>query len=302
VTVLQERTNPPRVSSPEVSKPTLPRRFVRGTLFWLFGLSASVLLGSLWGSAVVSDRDTVTEVAREVAAEQIAQERIVGWVTEGLGSVGLIVPDDVPIVDRLLEMPATEQVLVRLTDQLVEAAFAPVGSAPSIDPASALLPAVPEITRVLADSGVAADERAVAAVVSGIEPIPLEGGGKLPVRSAATRVSTVLSLAAVLAGTAMLVLGGGAVLIGPDRMAAVRLLAYRMTLTSLSLALMLRFGSWIADPVGGGTPWRSGLSDLLASHTHVPLFVAGAAAVAGAGAVLATNRLRSPSAGRTRVR
>ena len=279
---------------PRDEKPVgFPRRFVRGTLFWLFGLSASVLIGSLWGSAATGNKNTVAQVTHEVAAEQMAQERIADWVTSGLESVGLVVPDDTPVADRLLAMPATELVLADLTDQIVDAAFAPVGSTPLIDPAAALLPAVPDITGVLVEAGVPADERTVVALVSSIKPIPLEDGGELPVASIATRVSAALSLAAALAGVAMLVFGLAAVLISSDRRAAVRLLAYRMTLTSLSLAVMLRLGSWVADPGGGATPWRAGLSTLLGSHTTVPLLVAGCAAAIGAGAMLTRKRRRS---------
>jgi hypothetical protein len=238
----------------------------------------------------------VTEVVNEVAAEQIAQERIVGWVATGLESVGLVVPDDTPVADLLLAIPATELVLADLTDQIVDAAFAPVGSAPLIDPAAALLPAVPDITGVLVEAGVPADERTVVALVSSIKPIPLEGGGELPVSSVATRVSSALSLATALAGVAMLVFGGAAVLISSDRRGAVRFLAYRMTLTSLSLAVMLRLGSWVADPGGGASPWRSGLSTLLASHTTVPLVVAGCAAAIGAGVMLTRTRRRGSAA------
>lgn len=295
MTVTQTRTIPPGVAPPAGS-PGFRRRFVRGTLFWLFGLAASILIGSLWGSSVTGDRDTVSEVVSEVALEQIAQERIVGWVTEGVGSVGLIVPDEGPVADRLLAMPATEQVLVRLTDQIVDAAFAPVGDTAYVDPASALLPAVPEITQVLVDSGVPVDERTVAAVLSSIEPTPLEDGGELAVTGAATKVSTALGLAAALAGVAMLILGGGAVAVSPDRTAAVRHLAYRMTLTSLSLAVMLRIGSWIADPAGGATPWRTGLSTLLGSHMHVPLLVAGVAASVGLSAMVLVKKRRGSSA------
>jgi hypothetical protein len=100
----------------------------------------------------------------------------------------------------------------------------------------------------------------------------------------------VLSLAAALAAVALLAFGGGAVAVSPDRRAAVRHLAYRLTLTSLSLAVMLRLGSWIADPSGGATPVRAGLSALLASHTQVPLLMAGLAAAVGAGAVVTRRR------------
>lgn len=290
------RLRPIELAQPDERPVGLPRRFALGALLWLFGLSASILIGSLWGSAVAGDRATIAEVVQEVAAEQIAQERIVGWVTAGLESVGLVVPDSIPVADRLLAMPATEQVLAHFTDQVVEAAFAPVGSKPFVDPAAALLPAVPDITALLAEEGVSVDHRTVTALVSSIEPISLEGGGELPVASMATRVSTVLSLAAALAAVAMLVLGGTAVFFSPDRRATVRLLAYRMTLTSLSLAVMLRLGSWIADPAGGASPWRSGLSTLLGSHTQVPLLVAGVAGVIGAGVLYYTrNRRRSSS-------
>ena len=275
------RTKPVRVTPPGATTSSLPRRFVRATLFWLFGLSASILIASLWGSAVTGSRGTVAEVMRDVATEQTARERIAGWITAGLGSADLIASDNAALVDRIMAMPEMEKVLTDLTDQIVEAVFAPVGGAALVDLATALLPAVPHITQVLVDEGVPADERSVAALVSNIDPILLDGTGEFPVTSAATRASAAFSLAAALAGVAVLTFGGGAVWISPDRAAAVRNLAYRLMLTSLSLALMLRLGSWIADPAGGSTPWRVGLSVLLGSHAYVPLLGAGLAAAVG---------------------
>ncbi len=269
---------PVQVSTAPDTSLNLPRRFLRGALFWLFGLSTSILIGSLWGSAVTGSRTSVAEVMGDLAAEQVVQERIVGWITEGLVSIDVIVAGDTASVDRLMAMPETEQVLADLTDQLVEAIFAPVGSTALVDPASALLPAVPQITRVLTDAGLSADEGTVAALVSRIEPIPLDGTGEIPVTSAATRVSAALSLAALVAGVAVLLFGGGAVLVSPDRVAAFRNLAYRLMLTSLSLAVMLRLGSWIADPARGASPWRAGLSTVLGSFTYVPLLAAAVCA------------------------
>ncbi len=215
----------------------------------------------------------------DLAAAQIAQDRFAGWIIDGLTSVGLIVPDDAPVADRILALPETEQALAELTDQVVDAAFAPAGSTAFVDPAAALLPAVPAMTSVLADEGVVVGEASVAAMVAGIEPIPLDDIGEFRVTSAATKASAALSLAAVLSGVAMVILGGGATLTSLDRVAAVRNLAYRLMLTSLSLAVMLRLGSWMADPRGGATPLGAGVSTLLGSHTYIPLAMAAAAAV-----------------------
>jgi hypothetical protein len=269
---------------------SFPRRFARGTLFWIFGLSASILIGSLWGSAAVGNRDTVAEVVSGAAAEQIAQERLVEWVLDGLASVGAVSPGDPGIADEILAMPETEHVLARLTDQVIDAAFAPVGTTSWIDPAAALLPAVPQLTQALTEEGVTPNQNAVAALVSQIEPVPLDGTVELPLSGAATRVSAALSLAAVLAGTCMVVAGVGAVLFSVDRLGAVRNLAYRFTLTSLSFVVLLGIGSWLADPAGGASPWRSGLSVLLSNHVHVPLLWGALAALVGAGAVWATKR------------
>ena len=110
--------------------------------------------------------------------------------------------------------------------------------------------------------------------------------------SAATRVSAALSLAAIMAGSAALLFGAGAVLMSPDRRAAIRNLGYRLMLTSLSLAVMLRLGSWIADPAGGASPWRTGLSTILGSPTYVPLL----AAAAGMGVMVAIRKRRGSAA------
>jgi len=296
MTTALKRTKSAPVPPPEFSAPSLPRRFTRATLLWLFGLSASILIGSLWGSAVTGSRSTAAEVMLDVATERVVRERIVGWITAGLDSVDLTVPGDSAFVDRLLAMRETEQVLADLTDQLLGAVFAPVGSTALVDPASAMLPAVPQITQALIDEGVPADEGAVADLVSSIEPVLLDGRGELPVTSAATRASAALSLAAMVAGMAALLFGAGAILISDDRTGAVRNLAYRLTLTSLSLAVMLRLGSWIADPTGGATPWRAGLSTLLGSHGYVPLLVAGAAASVGVGAMVTAKKQNGSAA------
>ncbi len=269
----------PRRADPPGPSTGLPRRFVRGTLFWLFGLSASILIGSLWGSSVTGNRSVVADVMGELAAEEVAQERLTGWMIDGLRSVGVAIPADARVADRILTMPETEQAMRDLTKQLVDAAFAPVGATAVVDPATALLPAVPALTRVLVNEGIVAQEGNVAELISSIEPIPLDGIGEFRVTSAATRASTAFSLAAALAGVAMLLFGGGAVLASPDRVAAVRNLAYRLMLTSLSLAVMLRLGSWIADPHGGATPLGAGVSTLLGSNTFIPLGIAGAAAL-----------------------
>ncbi|MGZ8755507.1 MAG: hypothetical protein ACXW15_10015 [Acidimicrobiia bacterium] len=290
MTALLTRLRPARANPPPDPLLSVPHRFVRGTLFWLYGLSASILIGSLWGSAVTGSRNTVSEVVGVPAVEQIAQERFAGWITDGLRSVGVVVPDNLAMADRILGLPETEQALARLTDQIVDAAFAPVGSEAVVDPASALLPAVPALTRVLADEGVLAGEDRVTALVSEIEPIPLDDVGAYQLTSAATRASAAFSLAAALAGVAVALFGGGAVLASPDRIAAVRNLAYRFMLTSLSLAVMLRLGSWIADPSGGATPLAAGISRLLGSRTYVPVMMAVVAAVIAAGAVRLRGR------------
>ena len=213
MTLSQVKNQPAQNAPPEAASLSLPRRFFRAGFFWLFGLSASILLGSLWGSAVTGSRGTAAQVIRDVATEQVVQDRIAGWIAEGLDSVGVITPGDTATVDRLMAMPETEQVLDNLTDQIVEAMFAPVGTTALVDPASALLPVVPQIIPVLAEAGVPADASSVAALVSQIEPIPLDGSGEIAVTSAATRVSAALSLAALVAGLAALLFGAGAVLI-----------------------------------------------------------------------------------------
>jgi hypothetical protein len=249
----------------------------------MFGLSASMLIASLWGSAAVGSRDTVAEVIQEVSGEQVVQERFVGWVVEGLDSVDVLATGASRIGDRLLAEPETQEVLTRLSDQVVNAVFAPAGSTAWVDPAAALLPSLPQLTRVLVEERVVADENTVAALVATIEPIPLDGGGELSLTGSATQVSAALSLAAVLAGLLMMIAGVGAVLISVDRLGAVRHLAYRLMLTSLSFSVLLSLGSWLADPAGGATPWRSGLSALLGSHLYVPLLWVGLAALISVG-------------------
>ncbi len=259
--------------------PSFPRRFVRGTAFWLFGLAASVLIATLWGSTLAGNRASVDRIVDRVAESRIVQERLVGWAVEGLDSVLLRLPAE----DALLGLPSIREVLAALVDQAVDAAFAPIDAPVAIDPAAALAPAVPEITDLLRSEGMAVDEASVAAAVSAIEPIPLDLDSDLPLASAATRTSRTLTLAAVASALAMLIFGAIAVAMSPDRIAAVRHLGFRLTLSGLSFAVLLVLGSWLADPRWGASPWRAGVARLLGSHVGVPLIVAAVgAAVVGA--------------------
>lgn len=277
---------------------SLLRRFMRGTAFWLFGLSVSVLIGTLWGSTAAGNRGTIDRVVDQVAQSETVQRRLMDWAVRGLDLARYNLRDRTGTVERLMHLPAMEQVLEELTAQAVDAAFAPVGLVVWIDPAAILLPATPDITVLLRSEGIDVDEQTVGGVISSVDPIPLSSDDGFQFSASATRVSRTLTLAALAAGLAAVLFGVTAVLISPDRRAAVRHLGFRLTLTGLSFAMLLRLGAWIADPQGGGSPWRVGIARLLASHLDVPLVVAGiGAAVACLGALRwSRRRLRSRSA------
>ena len=62
----------------------------------------------------------------------------------------------------------------------------------------------------------------------------------------------------------------------------VRNLATRVAFSALSFAALFRFGGWILDPSGGGSPLRRSSAILVASNLHVFLIVFGVTAAVAA--------------------
>jgi hypothetical protein len=59
----------------------------------------------------------------------------------------------------------------------------------------------------------------------------------------------------------------------------VRGLATRIAFSALSFAMLFRFGGWVLDPDGGGSPLRRSSAILVASNLHVFVIIGGVAAL-----------------------
>ncbi len=276
-------------------RPTV-RGFAVGSFMWVFGLAASLLLGSLWGRAVTEDRPTLETTAAHAVENRIVADRLTAWAGEILVAAAdeLTLEQGEAIVRAVWGTPEGQRAVRLLTSSVVDAALAPAGSEVVIDAAPALAPLVDELTQAFRVVGNPVERGEVEAVIDRIQPLTVIADDQLPM-GAVVQVRRFLTQALLVAAATMIVAGLLALAISANRAATVRALALRMTLTALSFAVMLRVGAWALDPSGGAAPLRRGGSVLLGSNVHVPLLVAAIAAASALGAGLLIWRRGLPS-------
>lgn len=250
------------------------RSITRGVAGFLFGLSVTVFLISVWGRAMVVDSNTLGQALAPLSRSVVVAERFADWMAEGLHDAG-VAPEAAEVaIDELLATSAVAHALDELVVGIVEAA-ATVDLRPAIVDVSAVLePAVHEITETLAMTGVPVTPQEVEQMVGALDPLVILGEGSVPLIGPGSPVAARLGLAAVLALVSMVATGAVAVRYAPDRIAEVKSLLMRVSVGSLSFALLLRVGSWVLDPVGGRAPVGEALAGLAHSKWLTPVFVA----------------------------
>ena len=272
--------------------PTFDRARIRANgisvILWIFGLATTVTLISTWGRAVATDVDVLDSAARELATSGLVTEMLIAEVGEiastdasGTGTALAVLADD----------PRVELALKNVMSDVVRAATAADGRYHRVDVAERLLPIAPVVAGEAAQRGIPLDTPTIAAALSTIEPIDVRADGEPPVVGPSSAAAGAFTLATATALGILLVTGGASVYLSDDRRFMIRSLANRILVSALSFSVMLRLGSWIADPRGGRAPMRSAVSLLVGAKIWIPLTVAGLAG--GVAGVLWLTRRRS---------
>lgn len=258
------------------------KRVMEGASGWLFGLAVTLLLISIWGRAIVIDTDALAENLSPLSQSVAVVDQFADWLGSELTGAGV----DAALAEEAVKSTLAGSVVDDALDDLVlevvfSAATADPGGA-SVDVASILAPAVPEIAVSLTSAGVPVTEGQVEEVVEGLDPLVIIEPGQAPPVGPESPIATRLGTATVLALVVMVVAGSISITAASDRIGAARKLLIRVALSGLTFGLLLKLGSWILDPGRGRAPVSQALSGLAEAKWLVPVSVAGlAAALAG---------------------
>ena len=258
------------------------KRVMEGASGWLFGLAVTVLLISIWGRALVVDTDALAESLGPLSQSVTVVDQFADWLGSELTGAGVDPALADEAVKSALGGSAVDDALNDLVLEVVVSAATSDPGGASVDVASILAPAVPEIAVSLTSSGVPVTEGQVEEVVDGLDPLVIIEPGQAPPVGPESPIATRLGTATVLALMAMVVAGSISITAASDRIGTARKLLIRVSLSGLTFGLLLKLGSWILDPGGGRAPVSQTLSGLAEAKWLVPVSVAGlAAALAG---------------------
>lgn len=271
------------------------RRFALGVAGWVFGLAATVLLGSIWGRAVVVDTGELADTLSPLAASELVAGRISAWLEAELTTAGLGEAEAAQAAGRVLAHPGVGPVVEQLVAEGVEAAATGDPGSTSVDVAAILAPASGQITSGLNEAGVPVTDEQVVAALSRLDPIVVRDPADRPLIGAASPLATSLGTAAILGAGLMAISGTAYIAMSRDRLRALRSLVTRFALGALSFAVILRIGSWLVDPEGGRAPFRESVALLANSKWMVPLTI-GLGAAGAALLLRISRRMLRPAA------
>jgi hypothetical protein len=275
--------NQPTEPNPPTDRWLAPRRLALPWVLWVFGLSTTLLLVGIWGRAVTVDENTIAQSTEAALSADLVTDRVWDWIGEGLSATEGISPVDADrVLDEVRDRPEALGAVDALVDQVVEALVAPPGTEKTIDAASALAPLVPEVISGLAAQGVDVPVESIEATVDSLDPVALDTGEAISVGVVTDQAKALLTLG-VLAAAGMLALFGLiAVALSEDRWPMLRSLATRIAFSAASFAVLFRFGGWVLDPDGGGSPLRRSGAILVASNLHVFVIIGSVASLIAA--------------------
>ncbi len=259
------------------------RRATRFAALWAFGVATTLLLIGLWGRAVATDEATLAASARAVVDTEVVSDRISGWIGDGLAVAAAVAPPDVAgVVADVRAMPETQRAIDDLIDQAVSAALATPGTANEIDVAAALIPLAPVVSEQLEAAGLEVPAAAVEAALRSVAVVVVDTQDDVGLAGAAVEARSALTRVVVAAAVAMLLSATAAIALAEQRMAMMRSLLFRITLSAVTFALILRLGAWAVDPSGGRSPVAAGGAVLLGSNAPVLVAVATVSGLAAA--------------------
>lgn len=282
-----EPTSPP-------SRGLTSRRLALPFVLWVFGLSTTLLLVGIWGRAVTIDENTIARSTEAALSADLVIDRVWDWIGEGLSATEGISPVEADrVLDEVRNRPEALGAIDALVDQVVEALVAPPGAETAIDVASALAPLVPEVISGLAAQGVDVPVESVEATVGSLDPVALDTGEAVSVGVVTDEARTLLTLGVFAAAGMLALFGSIAVALSEDRWPMVRSLATRIAFSAASFAVLFRFGGWVLDPDGGGSPLRRSGAILVASNLHVFVIIGCVAALIAAAIWIARRPQRT---------
>jgi len=260
-----------------------PRRLALPWVLWVFGLSTTLLLVGLWGRAVTIDQTTIAQSTEAALSADLVTDRVWDWIGEGLSANESISPVEADrVLDEVRDRPEALGAVDALVDQVVEVLVAPPGAETTIDVAASLAPLVPEVISGLAAQGVDVPAESVEATVDSLDPVALDTGEAISVGVVTEQARGLLTLGVLATAGMLLLFGSIAVAISEDRWPMLRGLATRIAFSAASFAVLFRFGGWVLDPDGGGSPLRRSGAILVASNLHVFVIIGCVAALIAA--------------------
>lgn len=272
------------------------KSFGLSTVLWLFGIFTTVLLVGLWGRSVAGDQVTLEASTRAVLESELVNDRVTDWLGDAVAAASELGPEKVAAVVESVEgSPVMEAAIENVVDQAVEAALAPPGTVTSIDLSQAIESLAPVVAVALEEQGVISDADVVRAAAHGVPGIVLSADDELTVGGAARQARSFLTKVVVVGLTGMLVFGGAAVAMNPDRIRQLRALVIRLGVSAFTFAIVIRVGAWAVDPAGGRSPVAAGGAVLLGSNGHIMAIVTGAAAAVAAAMSMFLRRRRRPA-------
>lgn len=260
------------------AEPSRSRRLLISVVLWVYGISITVFLVSIWGRSVASDTGLVSSAASHLVESDFVTSRIEGWFERALGDVGVA---DGGTSAQIVALPEVRAATAELIGEAVVAMAHADDGPVVVDVAAAYRPAVPAVTVALRTMGMEVTEAQVGAVVDRLEPLvlapesdrPMVGPGSGPART--LTVATLVGLASLLSS------GGLAIYLAQDRRQMIKTLLTRLAVSAFTFAVFFRLSAWVMDPRGGRAGVSGAVAEVLVSKLWVPLLIT---AIAGASA------------------
>lgn len=260
------------------AEPSRGRRLLISVVLWVYGISITVFLVSIWGRSVASDTGLVSSAASHLVESDFVTSRIEGWFERALGDVGVA---DGGTSAQIVALPEVRAATAELIGEAVVAMAHADDGPVVVDVAAAYRPAVPAVTVALRTMGMEVTEAQVGAVVDRLEPLvlapesdrPMVGPGSGPART--LTVATLVGLASLLSS------GGLAIYLAEDRRQMIKTLLTRLAVSAFTFAVFFRLSAWVMDPRGGRAGVSGAVAEVLVSKLWVPLLIT---AIAGASA------------------
>lgn len=273
-----DRVSAPTLTSSSAEDQSRGRRIALSVVLWLYGISITIFLFSIWGRAVAADTQLLTGAAEKAADSALVSSQVEVWFDSLLTGVGLGGGD---LSSAIVALPEVEEATARLAGELVESAADATDPMVIVDVAEIYRPTVPAVSQTLSDAGLPIGEAEVAEVVGRLRPLVIARESPRPMVGPESDTARSLTIATLMALGAMVLTGTAAFFLSRDRRAMFRSLLNRLAVSGFTYFVFFQVSSWVLNPRGGRASVRGGVSDLIGAKLWIPLTVAVVAGSAG---------------------